>query len=146
MREKVGQPRIVVGVDGSPSSKQALRWAIGQARRTGATIDAISTWEYPSTYSWGPIVEGDELAKLCAQQLSDTVLEVADEDPPVPIRTHVFEGHPASVLTREAKGAQLLVVGCRGHGTFVGALLGSVSQYCVHHAPCPVVVIRPTPE
>jgi nucleotide-binding universal stress UspA family protein len=53
----------------------------------------------------------------------------------------VVEGHPAETLLHAATGAELLVVGSRGHGTFAGILLGSVSHYCVQHAPCPVVVV-----
>jgi nucleotide-binding universal stress UspA family protein len=142
MTETVNERRIVVGIDGSEASKQALRWAIEQARLSGATVDAISAWEYPVGYGWGPVVDAEGLLKASQQVLAETLVEVAGDNPPVPIRTQVIEGHPAYVLLQAAGGAQLLVLGCRGHGGFVGALLGSVSQYCVQHAPCPVVIIR----
>jgi nucleotide-binding universal stress UspA family protein len=136
--------RIVVGIDGSEPSKQALRWAIEQAGLTGATVEAIVVWEYPATYAWGAVtvVDASELADASERVLVDTVAEVAGVDPPVHIDSHVITGHPAYALVQQAKGADLLVVGSSGHGGFVGALLGSVSQYCVHHATCPVVVIR----
>jgi nucleotide-binding universal stress UspA family protein len=54
----------------------------------------------------------------------------------------VVQGHPAQVLLDASAGAELLVIGSRGHGGFVGAMLGSVGQHCVHHATCPVVIIR----
>lgn len=132
----------MVGVDGSEPSKQALRWAIDQARGTGATVEAITTWTYPSGYGISAIADPGELTDLMRKVLADAITEVAGEQPPVPVDARVLEGHPAQVLLQAAEGAQLLVLGSRGHGTFVSALLGSVSQYCVHHAPCPVVIIR----
>ena len=69
---------------------------------------------------------------------------VQSVEPNVVIRSSVVGGHPAEVLVRAARGADMLVVGSQGHGGFTGALLGSVSQYCVHHALCPVLVIRGT--
>jgi nucleotide-binding universal stress UspA family protein len=147
MSEHDTQRRIVVGVDGSTPSKQALRWAIEQAGLTGAVVDAVNVWDYPVSYGWGPAYDsGIDLAKIAEELLTETVAEVTaevtGERPPVPVRTTVLEGHPAYLLIQAADGADLLVLGCRGHGGFVGALLGSVSQYCVQHATCPVVVIR----
>jgi nucleotide-binding universal stress UspA family protein len=144
MTEEVNARRIVVGVDGSEQSKRALRWAIEQAGLTAATVEAVGVWQYPSTYAWGAVavVDAAELAEACERTLIDTVIEVGGEEPPVHIDSYVSTGHPAYELVRQAKGADLLVVGSRGHGGFVGALLGSVSQYCVHHATCPVVVVR----
>jgi nucleotide-binding universal stress UspA family protein len=142
MRQTVDERRIVVGIDGSEPSKQALRWAIGQARATEATLDVVTAWEYPTGYGWGPVVDPDDVIKASEQILTETLTEVVGQHPPVPIRTHVVREHPAYALIQQADGAQLLAVGCRGHGGFVGALLGSVSQYCVQHATCPVVVIR----
>jgi nucleotide-binding universal stress UspA family protein len=143
MTETVNQPRIVVGIDGSESSKQALRWAVEQARLVGATVDAITVWEDPAQFGWIPVVDVEGLDKACKQTLAETVAEVAGGQPSVSIHSRVIGGHhPAYVLIREAEGAQLLVLGSRGHGGFVGALLGSVSQHCVQHAACPVVVIR----
>jgi nucleotide-binding universal stress UspA family protein len=144
MTDVVNDRRIVVGVDGSEPSKEALRWAIEQAGQTGATVEAVIVWEYPATYAWGTVavVDAGELASACEETIARTVGEVAGADPPVPVETYVLTGHPAYELVKYAKGADLLVVGSRGHGGFVGALLGSVSHYCVHHASCPVVVIR----
>ena len=139
--------RIVAGVDGSPSSMSALRWAIRQAALTGATVDAVMAWHYPVAaggYGWAPTgMEGtfdfrDNAEKTIADAISSAVAPGTD----VPVRARVVEGIPAQVLLDAADGADLLVVGSRGHGGFTEALLGSVSQHCVHHAHCPVVVIR----
>jgi nucleotide-binding universal stress UspA family protein len=138
--------RIVVGVDGSPGSKAALRWAMTQAQLTGATIEAITSWQHPVmwgyTYGVPALYEADDLAASAEKSLGETVAEMAGHlGQPVDVLSHVVEGHPAEILTKAATGAQLLVVGSRGHGTFAGLMLGSVSQHCVQHAPCPVVVV-----
>ena len=73
---------------------------------------------------------------------ADAIAEVSRPDEPVTIRTKAVQGHPARVLLDASAGAELLVIGSRGHGGFVEAMLGSVGQHCVHHATCPVVVIR----
>jgi nucleotide-binding universal stress UspA family protein len=139
-------PRIVVGVDGSESSKHALRWAIRQSELTGAPVDAVNAWEIPPYIGLAPIVEtgaeGEALCKACEQVLADTLAEVAGVDCPATVHTRVVQGHPAFTLLRASEDADLLVLGCRGHGGFLGTLLGSVSQYCVQHATCPVVVVR----
>ncbi|HLU30042.1 MAG TPA: universal stress protein [Glycomyces sp.] len=135
--------RIVVGVDGSPPSVAALRWALGQAELTGAVVEAINVWEPPTV--WGdvvPVYPGDDPAGTARENLDAIVEEVASEYAAVEVRREVVQGHPAKGLLRHAEGATLLVVGSRGHGGFVGALLGSVSQHCIQHATCPVVVIR----
>ncbi|WP_246128129.1 universal stress protein [Amycolatopsis rhizosphaerae] len=133
--------RIVVGVDGSPSSKEALRWAVRQAELTGAEVEAVFAWHYPSAYGWAPSVDVD-LETLASRALADTLTEVLGTAPAVTVHPAVREGITASVLLSAAEGADLLVVGSRGHGGFAGALLGSVGQHCVQHAHCPVVVIR----
>ena len=134
--------RIVVGVDGSPSSAAALRWAARQARLTGAGIHAIMTWELPTNYSWAPVVQKPDFADECetflAQAVKDSLGDVAAHD----VRWEAPPGHPAWRLVEAAEGAELLVVGSRGHGGFTGMLLGSVSQHVVAHAPCPVVVVH----
>ena len=142
-----GMPRIVVGVDGSPSSRSALRWAVGQAKTTGGTVDAVIAWQIPmvlQSYGWAPIYieeEGDFQAD--ARKTLDAVIsqEVEPVDDAL-VRSRVIKGHPAQVLIDTAADASLLVVGSRGHGSFADALLGSVGQYCVHHAHCPVLIMR----
>jgi nucleotide-binding universal stress UspA family protein len=141
-------PRIVAGVDGSPSSLSALRWAITQARLTGASVDAVIAWHYPVAvggFGYAPVgvlQDGADFEEIAKKVLADAISSVPDTDGDVTVRPAVIEGNPAQVLLETAAGADLLVVGSRGHGGFAEALLGSVSQHCVHHAPCPVVVIR----
>jgi nucleotide-binding universal stress UspA family protein len=136
-------PRIVVGVDGSPSSCQALRWAARQAKLIGASLEVIACWEFPTAFGWVPQYPADfDPSGDSRRALEDTVAEVLGKDPGVEIAIEVVEGHAAPVLVDAARGASLLVVGSRGHGGFTGMLLGSVSEHCVSHAPCPVTVVR----
>jgi nucleotide-binding universal stress UspA family protein len=139
-------PRIVAGVDGSPPSVNALRWAIRQAALTGSTLDAVIAWEFPIAaggMGWAPVsgIDSTDYCELAAKALSSAVDEVS---PPPGVTVHqlVVEGNPAQVLLDAAKDADLLVVGNRGHGGFADALIGSVSVRCLHHAICPVVVVR----
>jgi len=135
--------RIVVGVDGSDSSKAALRWAIRQAKLTGGSVDAVTAWHYPPTYGWAPTADGAvDLKSIAEKTLIEALAEVSGLEPEVPVRPVVTEGHAADVLLRATRGADLLVVGSRGHGGFASALLGSISLYCVLHAHCPVLVLR----
>jgi nucleotide-binding universal stress UspA family protein len=142
-----GAPRIVVGVDGSPSSRTALRWALRQAKLTNGTVDAVMAWEIPmvfQSYGMAPVYveeEGsfEENAKKTIEAVISEETESADSQR---VMSRVIKGHPAQVLLDVATGADLLVVGSRGHGGFAEALLGSVSQNCVHHAPCPVLIMR----
>ncbi|RAG83349.1 universal stress protein [Streptacidiphilus pinicola] len=138
-------PRIVVGVDTSDASKAALRWAIRQAEATGATVEAVMAWERPTGwYGWAPAGVGVyDFEGLARKSLDRAVTHALEGVPPqVRIDARTIEGHPAAVLLDQAQDAALLVVGDRGLGTFTRALLGSVCQHCVHHAACPVVVVR----
>jgi len=135
--------RIVVGIDGSGPSKAALRWAIHQAKLTGSSVDAVTAWRYPSTYGITPGSESALDFEMNAKSaLVEALAEVSGQEPDVPVRPLLAEGAAADVLLHESKGADLLVVGSRGHGGFASALLGSVSMYCVLHAHCPVLVLR----
>ena len=135
--------RIVVGVDRSPSSEAALRWAVRHAERTGAKVEAVTVWWYPPGYGLAPVSD-DEVADLegeAGKTLAEALAEVSGLAPDVVVYPRVVEGQAAEVLLQAARGADLLVVGSRGRGGFAAAL-GSVSRYCVRHAPCPVVVVR----
>ena len=139
--------RIVVGVDGSESSMAALRWAVRQAKLTGSSVDAVIAWRVPSAYGLAPIADGGlDFEGDAKKILADALNEVGGAESDVVIRPTVVEGYPADVLVWCARGADLLVVGSRGHGGLTSALLGSVSHHCVHHASCPVLVIRGTGE
>jgi nucleotide-binding universal stress UspA family protein len=141
------QDRIVVGVDGSPSSRAALRWAVRQAELTGAGIQAVIAWRYPvmaSGYGWAPVSPDQEtdFRGIAEKLLAEEIAETVDPASSVRVSQQVVEGNAAEALMDLAAGADLLVLGSRGHGGFAGALLGSVSQHCAHHAPCPLVIIR----
>jgi nucleotide-binding universal stress UspA family protein len=134
--------RIVVGVDGSQESRSALRWAMRQAKLTGAGLELITAWDMPVTFGVPVYEESLDLAGVARQTLGEVVAEVLGPEPDVPVTPLVVRGHPARALVEASEGAELLVVGSRGHGGFVGALLGSTSSYCVQHAKCPIVVLR----
>jgi nucleotide-binding universal stress UspA family protein len=149
VQEQPGSPRIVAGVDGSPSSASALRWAIGQAERTGASVDAVMAWHYPAMaasagygLAAGGIESADDFKEAAEKIVAAAISSGLDPASEVHVHSRVAEGNAARVLLDAADGAELLVVGSRGHGGFTEALLGSVSQHCVHHAACPVVVVR----
>jgi nucleotide-binding universal stress UspA family protein len=135
--------KVVVGVDGSAPSKAALAWAIRQARLTGAAVEAVIAWKLPVDHGYPvPVAADVNFERSAAEVLAAAIAEVAGPDEPVTIRSAVVEGNAAHALLDASAEAELLVVGSRGHGGFVEALLGSVGQHCVHHATCPVVVIR----
>jgi len=135
--------RIVVGVDGSPSSVAALAWAAGQAGVTGAVIDAVTTWEWPRSYGVALTLPSDFDPEADARKVLDGALaDPRRAHPGVPFRSAVVEGQAETALVEASRGADLLVVGSRGHGGFTGMLLGSVSEHCVANAHCPVVVVR----
>ncbi|MFE7591451.1 universal stress protein [Kitasatospora sp. NPDC057512] len=134
--------RIVVGIDGSPPSKAALRWAVGQAVLTGATVHAVAAWEYPSLYGWFAPMVDDGFERTARRTLSAEINEILGPDRPVDVRESLVLGHAAEVLLEAAEGADLLVLGSRGRGTFARTLLGSVSTRCAVHGVCPVVIVR----
>jgi nucleotide-binding universal stress UspA family protein len=133
--------RIVVGVDGSSASLDALRWALAQARLAGDAIDAVLAWRPPAAYGGYPVI-AEEDWQANAEEVLDTALSEVPEAADARMVRHVVQGHPVDVLLERAAGADLLVVGSRGLGGFSGMLLGSVSQHVVAHAPCPVLVVR----
>ena len=136
--------RIVVGVDGSDGSLAALSFALDEARDHRATVEAVWAWHHPRSYGWAATLDDWDPVTDADRILADALKAVtAGGPPPVKVSLRVAEGQPADVLVRVAAGADLLVVGSRGHGGFAGLLLGSVSQQCTHHAPCPVVVVPP---
>lgn len=138
--QKASTRRIVVGVDGSGPSKAALRWAARQAALVGGVVEAVTAWEYPSFYGWGPA--GFDFGDNAGAVLTQAIDEALGPDRRGEVRQVVVCGNPAAALLDASRGAELLVVGSRGHGGFTEALLGSVGQHVVQHAECPVVVIR----
>jgi nucleotide-binding universal stress UspA family protein len=138
--------RVVVGIDGSDYSKSALRWAAGEAKTHNAELTVASVWTPPPTVDppYGNIAWGTDLdPQLQATAiLQTTVEEVLGEDSGLAVRREVCGGNPARVLIDLSEGVDALVVGSRGHGGFVGIVLGSVSQHVAAHAATTVVVVR----
>lgn len=118
---------------------------MAQAQLTGAEVDAVTAWEVPLTIFMLPTATEQEYADRAAVVLAETLDEVLGDEPPVVVHARTMEGRAAQVLARQADGADLLVVGTHGRGELPGMHLGSVASYCVHHAPCPVVVLRGSP-
>jgi nucleotide-binding universal stress UspA family protein len=148
-QDDTGQ-RIVVGVDGSPSSQEALRWAVRQAKLTGASVEAITAWQSPTLVGLGsPFTEAepspgdDDRIKTAAENvMRAAVAEAGAMSAGVRVKAEVGEGSAAQFLLDAAKGASLVVVGSRGHGGIAGTLLGSVGQTLAQHSPCAVLIIR----
>jgi nucleotide-binding universal stress UspA family protein len=145
--------RIVVGVDGSEGSKRALEWAAREARLRAAPLEIVLVWR-PSVSIYAgagwPVVDDEMfegLLERARERLERTCASVAPALDGLEVERTVVEGPAARTLMDAAVGADLLVVGTRGHGGFAGLLLGSVSAQCAHHSPCPVVIVpHPTPE
>ena len=135
--------KIVIGVDGSASSQQALRWAARQARLTGDELHAVSVWDYPTG---ALVLEDIDWFGITSKTLDDAVTASLHPDEADRVQRSVLRGYPARVLLDAAAEADLLVVGSRGRGGMVGMLLGSVSQHVVTNARCPVVVVRAEPS
>jgi nucleotide-binding universal stress UspA family protein len=139
-----GDRRIVVGVDGSEQSRQALRWAARLAADAGARLEAVIGWQYPLTTGFGTAAMplNYDLEQNMDKVLTDTVDATFGADRPADLKLTVAEGHPAAVLVDRSAGALMLVVGSRGHGGFMGLLLGSISANVAEHASCPVLVVH----
>jgi nucleotide-binding universal stress UspA family protein len=136
---------IVVGVDGSPGSRAALTWAAAEAADHGADLVVLNVWEHTLLPPAGSVSVSERFVPDPSQRTADDLLEVIKEElgeePPVFVQPRVKQGRPAKVLIEESAGANLLVVGQRGHGGFAGLVLGSVSQHVAAYAKCPVTVV-----
>lgn len=152
---------VVVGVDGSPGSTAALRWALAEARLREAPLRLVHAYQ-PATISVTgagggvapvpfPLEDLERLRGIAEaagrRVLADAVRELGTEAMgDVQVEKELVEGPAASALLEAGRGAGLLVLGSRGHGGFVGLLLGSVSQQCAQHPPCPVVILPPAAD
>jgi nucleotide-binding universal stress UspA family protein len=143
--------RFVVGLDGSDQSRSALRWAVAEAAAWDAQLDVVHAWDFPFVIVPPPMsltYPADiEALERSAGALLDAEVEAAklhNGRSPRQVEKILVRDTATRALLETAKGADLLVVGSRGHGGFSGLLLGSVSNQCVHHAPCPVAVVRET--
>ena len=142
---------IVVGVDGSACAHAALEFAASEAALRGARLRIVCAWDIPPAMYAGGFAPGFDQETLDAfRDNAETIVrtELAEAkrlQPSIEVEARTSEGQAAEVLLEAARDASLIVVGTRGHGGFASLLLGSVSQQVVHHAPCPVLVIREPP-
>lgn len=141
---------IVVGVDGSKNSIKALKWAFREAKLRDCPVAALACWAFEPALAAGGIPMAyaldPELSRKAAEETLSNALEEAQADAAVPsdeVIRLIRDGSPAHELIEASREASLLVIGARGHGGFLGLLLGSVANQVVNHAHCPVVVVRP---
>lgn len=142
------QGRVVVGVDGSPASEEAIAFAFEAADRRGVPLAAVMSWtdfvlDGASGHVSSLTLNWAELTEEHRELLSERLAGWRERYPDVEVCRIVVHDRPVRALLREAEHAQLLVVGSRGRGGFVGMMLGSTSQSLLYHAPCPTVVVRP---
>jgi nucleotide-binding universal stress UspA family protein len=143
-----GIKSIVVGVDGSDSSRAALAWAYDEASHHQAMLTVVTAWHLPTLpmtppYGSLPDESYESQPKRNALDVLEALVGALEKRAPaVDVRSSIEEGNPARVLIERSQQCDLLVVGSRGREGFAGMLLGSVSQHLVAHAHCPVVVVR----
>jgi nucleotide-binding universal stress UspA family protein len=135
-------PRIVVGVDGSEDSKLALRWAVEYARAFGAQVEAVAAPEIHLTAALTEAPTGEDYLRDASARLDAAVAEVLADEGEVTVTRTVVGDRAARALVQAARGAEMLVIGSSGQGELPGMHIGSTTNYCVHHSPCPVMVLR----
>jgi nucleotide-binding universal stress UspA family protein len=137
---------VVVGVDGSPLSREAIGFAFAEAAQRGTTLVAVHAWLYPAPVGPGDIVplvyDVDGLVADEERVLVESLAGWSERYPEVPVQHRLVAGVPARVLVEESTDAQLTVVGAHGRGALGGLLLGSVSHAVLHHARSPLAVVR----
>lgn len=143
--DQPAQARIVVGVDGSDSSREALRWAARFGVSEHASIEVVIAWELPTGIGWAAVSPDIITLEDMDKVAENAVDEVFGAERPKGLAIRCLEGDAASVLLEESRDALMLVVGSRGHGGFMGLLLGSVSAKVAEHAKCPVLVVHARP-
>jgi nucleotide-binding universal stress UspA family protein len=136
-----GENRIVVGVDGSDCATRALDFALHEAALRGALLRVVSIYEMPPSTGWA-VVSPEPFEDLAEANVAKALTRVHQLDPTVVTKGDSHLGFAGTALVEASGGAQLLVVGSRGHGNLTNLFIGSVSEHCVHHAGCPVTVVR----
>lgn len=136
----VPRGEIVAGTDNSPGAERAIEFAFREAGLRGARLRVVYAWAWPRPSGFEPADRDSEQDAL--DLLKDRLAGHRDRHPAVDVVPEVVHGHPLEVLKEAATGADLLVVGSRGHGQLAGMLLGSISQALLHHTPCPLAVVR----
>jgi nucleotide-binding universal stress UspA family protein len=130
---------VTAGVDGTEESLAALRWAGREAVRRGLPLRVVHAWRYTADLA---VADRDTQHGWVAEGTAEAVRAVAERHPGLEVSVDVVEGRAATALAEASAGAELLVLGSRGHGTVVGFLLGSVGQQVIAEAARPVVLVR----
>lgn len=137
----IGQRRIVVGVDGSAGSIAALLEAATIAAATAARVEAVACWNVPTALAVQYALGNVDLEGGARNMLEVSLAQAFGVDIPKNVSKHLIQGDARQILPAVSDGADMLVVGRRGHGGVAGTLMGSVGQACLEHAPCPVLVL-----
>lgn len=141
MTQTTPEIRIVVGVDGSASSVNALKEGARLAEELGGVVDAVAVWELPTKHASYAALGIGSFEEGARNVLSDALFQAFGEDVPASLSARLVQGSAANGLTAVAQDARMLVVGRRGHGGLMGLLLGSVSSAVVNQSPVPVLVV-----
>lgn len=143
------RPRVVVGVDGSRVSSEAIGYAFAQASQREVGLTVVHAWDVEFVEGVIAVASTSDLWERLGEEeralTAESIAGWAEKYPDVDVRTHVVRGHPVDILASESEGAELVVVGSRGRGGFSGLLMGSVSHGVLHRAQSPVAVVRPHP-
>jgi len=138
----VRKPEVVVGVDGSENSVEAVRWAVDYARAKGLNVRVISAFDIPWRIFITPTSTDENYADAAKEALDSPMERAFPDGTDLQIKRQVVQGRPELALGAASKNAVVLVIGSHGVGLLPGVTLGSVANYCVNHASCPVVVVR----
>ena len=133
---------VVVGVDGSNMSSQALVWGMKFAQAMDHQVVAVTGFAIPWTIFIAPTYQPEDYARDAQEMLEKSVSVAREFVPGVAVEARLVQERPAQALVMAARGAELLIVGAHGHGALPDVHVGSVANACVNHAPCPVVVYR----
>jgi nucleotide-binding universal stress UspA family protein len=143
--------RIVVGVDGSPVSRQALVWAAEEAALRGCQLDVVYGWQVsteprPPGVGLGVAPPLEAYQRQAAEKIEQIVRETLGPEPQLRYAVHAVHRTPGRALVEQSQDADLLVLGTKGHGRLAAWLLGSIADEAMHRAPCSVVIVRPPPD
>jgi nucleotide-binding universal stress UspA family protein len=140
----MSKQQIVVGIDGSPESRDALLWAAEHAMLVDGTLRVVYAWSSPSVaaLSLPPMLDWEVLRESAMEFPAAFVRDVLGDDPDVDVLPIAVRGTPAQVLVDASEKADLLVIGSRGLGGLKGMVLGSVGHHCAAHAHCPAVIFH----
>jgi nucleotide-binding universal stress UspA family protein len=142
--DRMPPPQIVVGVDGSPESRDALIWAAQHAELVGGTLRVVYAWSPPvlEALSLPPLMDWEPLRERAEDFPAAFARETLGDAPGISIVPMAVRGTPAQVLVEASEQADLLVIGSRGLGGLKGMVLGSVGHHCAAHAHCPIVIFH----